>query len=257
MTARWLQRIALAFVLPLVLLAAWTYGSRCGWVPEQILPPPDAVWASLADLWTSGELWTNALVSLDRVAQGFAAGTAAGFALGLAMGCSRPVEAYVRPLFTALAQVPALGWIPLLMLLVGIGEPLKLIVIARAVLVPVALNTLAGVRGVPLPLLEVGRVLRFSRAQMLLRIVLPASVPSVFAGIRYGLTHAWIALVAVELIASSEGLGYLLLWGRQMFQLDQVIAAMAVIGITGFVMDAALGVMEARLQRRQPVAVRG
>lgn len=257
MTARWLQRIALAFVVPLGLLAAWTYGSRPGWVPEQILPPPDAVWASLADLWTSGELWTNALVSLSRVAQGFAAGAAAGFALGLAMGCSRTVEAYVRPLFTALAQVPALGWIPLLMLLVGIGEPLKIIVIARAALVPVALNTLAGVRGVPLSLLEVGRVLRFSRAQMLLRIELPASVPSVFTGIRYGLTHAWIALVAVELIASSEGLGYLLVWGRQMFQLDQVIAAMAVIGITGFVMDAALDVMEARLQRWQPVAVRG
>jgi sulfonate transport system permease protein len=256
MTAGRLQRAALAFVVPLMLLAAWTRASRFGWVPEQILPPPDAVWASLSDLWASGELWANAAVSLQRVAQGFAAGAVAGFALGLAMGCSRRFEAYVRPLFTALAQVQALGWIPLLMLLVGIGEPLKIIIIARAVLVPVALNTLAGVRGVPLSLMEVGRVLRFSRAQMLLRVVLPSAAPSVFTGIRYGLTHAWIALVAVELIASSEGLGYLLVWGRQMFQLDQVIAAMAVIGFTGFVMDAALGAMEARLRRWQPVPVR-
>jgi sulfonate transport system permease protein len=135
------------------------------------------------------------------------------------------------------------------MLLVGIDEALKIIIIARAALVPVTLNTLAGIRNVPAGFLEVGRVFRFSHAQVLRRIVLPAAVPPIFTGIRYGLTHAWLALVAVELLASSEGLGYQLVWGRQMFQLDVVLAAMTVIGSIGFIMDQGLALVEHRLQR--------
>jgi sulfonate transport system permease protein len=146
---------------------------------------------------------------------------------------------------------PAIGWIPLLMLLVGIDESLKIIIIARAALVPVTLNTLTGIRNVPAGFLDVGRVFQFSHAQVLRRIVLPAAVPPIFTGIRYGLTHAWLALAAVELLASSEGLGYQLVWGRQMFQLDVVLAAMAVIGSIGFVMDRALALVEHRLQRWQ------
>jgi sulfonate transport system permease protein len=250
------SRPVLALVVPLTLLAGWYIGCRFGWVPPQILPPPVDVWLALADLWQSGDLIANVSVSLWRVAEGFAAGAVAGAALGLAMGLSRPLEAYLRPSFTAFAQVPPLGWIPLVMLLVGIGEALKIIIIARAVLVPVALNTLAGVRAVPAPLIEVGRVFRFSRYQMLARVLLPALVPSAFTGIRLGLNQAWIALVVVELLASSEGIGYVLVWGRQMFQLDQVIAAVLVIGAIGLTIDAGLGRAEARLRRWQPAATR-
>jgi sulfonate transport system permease protein len=200
-------------------------------------------------------LLSNAAISLQRVVEGFALGATCGFALGLAMGLSPDVEAFVRPLFTAVSQVPALGWIPLLMLMVGIGEPLKIIVIARAAGVPVALNTLAGVHAVPSQLVEVGQIFRFGRLQMLRHVVLPAAVPPMFTGIRYGLTHAWTALVAVELLASSEGLGYLLVWGQQMFQLDEVIAAMAAIGLIGYVMDYGLARIEAHLQRWRPVSV--
>jgi sulfonate transport system permease protein len=143
----------------------------------------------------------------------------------------------------------ALGWIPLLMLLVGIDETLKVLVIAKAALVPVTLNTRAGIRAVPPAYLEVARAFRFNRRQLLRKVVLPAAVPPIFAGVRYGLTQAWLALVAVELLASSEGLGYLLVWGRQMFWLDTVIVAMLVIGAVGFIMDRALRAVETRLQR--------
>ena len=93
------------------------------------------------------------------------------------------------------------------------------------------------------------RAFRFNRRQLLRKVVLPAAVPPIFAGVRYGLTQSWLALVAVELLASSEGLGYLLVWGRQMFWLDTVIVAMVVIGIVGFVMDRTLRAVETRLQR--------
>jgi sulfonate transport system permease protein len=166
-----------------------------------------------------------------------------------AMGLSHTVEDYAKPLFTAFAQVPTLGWIPFLMLLVGIGEPLKMLVIAKAAFVPVTLNTHGGIRAVPAQFREVGALYRFTRWQTLRKIVLPAAVPPIFTGFRYGLTHAWNALVAVELLASAEGLGYLLVWGRQMFWLDTMMAAMVIIGLVGFALDRIMAWAEARLQR--------
>lgn len=234
---------------PLGLLLVWSISARNGWLPPQILPSPSEVGLALLDLARSGDLAKDTAISLLRVVQGFAAGALLGLLLGAAMGLSSRIEDYVRPLFTAFAQVPTLGWIPFLMLLVEIGEPLKILVIAKAALVPVTLNTLAGIRAVPHSYAEVGALFRFSRWQLLRQVILPAAVPPVFTGLRYGLTHAWNALVAVELLASAEGLGYLLVWGRQMFWLDTMIAAMLVIGIVGFTLDWAMAAVENRLQR--------
>jgi sulfonate transport system permease protein len=238
-----------ALLFPAFLLVLWSLAARLGWLPPQILPAPDEVGSALLDLARSGDLFRDTGISLLRVVEGFAAGCVLGLLLGIAMGLSPTVEDYVRPLFTAFAQVPTLGWIPLLMLLVGIGEGLKILVIAKAAFVPITLNTLAGIRAVPSHYTEVGAVFRFSRWQMLRRVVLPAAVPPIFTGLRYGLTHAWNALVAVELLASAEGLGYLLVWGRQMFWLDTMMGAMAMIGIIGFLLDRIMAILESRLQR--------
>jgi sulfonate transport system permease protein len=244
-----LPRGGIAFLFPLALLGLWFVSARFGWVPPQILPAPSEVGSALLDLGRSGELASNSAISLLRVVEGFTVGSLTGLLLGIAMGLSRPAEDCLKPLFTAFAQVPTLGWIPFLMLLVGVGEPLKILVIAKAAFVPVALNTFAGIRAVPPMYAEVGAVFRFSRWQLLHRVVLPAAVPSIFTGLRYGLTHAWNALVAVELLASAEGLGYLLVWGRQMFWLDTMMGAMIVIGIVGFGLDRIMAVIEQRLQR--------
>jgi sulfonate transport system permease protein len=239
----------IALLFPAFLLVMWSLAARLGWLPPQILPAPGEVGSALVELARSGDLLRDTGISLLRVIEGFAAGCALGLLLGIAMGLSPTVEDYVRPLFTAFAQVPTLGWIPLLMLLVGIGEGLKILVIAKAAFVPVTLNTLAGIRAVPSHYAEVGAVFRFSRWQMLSKVVLPAAVAPIFTGLRYGLTHSWNALVAVELLASAEGLGYLLVWGRQMFWLDTMMAAMAVIGVVGFLLDRVMAALELRLQR--------
>lgn len=246
---RHLASFAWLLVLPAVALPVWIIGADRGWLPEQILPRPGDVLHTLRDMVASGELAQHAGYSLRRVAYGFAIGAGGGLVIGCAMGLSRRVDDYVRPLFTAIAQVPALAWIPLAMLLLGIGEALKIVVIAKAAFVPVVMNTSAGIANVPKTFVEVGETFRFTPLQMLRHVVLPGAVPPIFTGLRYGLTHAWIALVSVELLASSEGLGYLLVWGRQMFWLDTVLVAMIVIGIIGFVSDKALALIEARLQR--------
>jgi sulfonate transport system permease protein len=240
--------LAVALLVPLLLVLFWAYGSSRGWLPEQILPPPTDVWQNFLEVLANGDLAQHASVSALRVLIGFLVGASLGLVLGLAMGLSEVVEDYVKPLFTAIAQVPTLGWIPLLMLFLGIGETLKIVIIAKAAFVPMVLNTASGIRGIPVRYTEVAQVFRFNRWQTLRRLVLPAAVPQIFTGIRYSLTKAWTALVAVELLASSEGLGYLLVWSRQMFWLDTMIVAMVIIGLVGFVMDSVLASLEARLQ---------
>lgn len=141
--------LSAGLVLPLAALLLWAASSHAGWLPQQVLPAPELAWSSLMDMWRSGDLARDAGISLGRVAQGFLLGAEFGLLLGTAMGLSRTVEGYLRPSFTALAQVPTIGWMPLLMLPLGIGEPLKLAIIAKTALVPVTLNTRDGIRAVP------------------------------------------------------------------------------------------------------------
>jgi sulfonate transport system permease protein len=244
-----LRASLIALLFPACLAGIWAISSRYEWLPPQILPAPGLAWDSFTGMLRSGELMQHAGISLLRVAEGFALGTAIGMALGIAMGLSETADDYIRPFFLAVAQVPPLGWVPPLMLLLGIGEALKITVITKAALIPVAINMASGLKEVPARYAEVGRVFMFSRAQYLARIALPASIPRVFSGIRFGLTHAWLALLGVELLASSEGLGYLLVWSRQMFWIDVMIVAMIAIAITGYLMDAGLARLERNLQR--------
>ncbi|MGO2768066.1 ABC transporter permease [Pseudomonas taetrolens] len=245
---------ALPWLLPLLLLGLWYIGVEHGWLSEQVLPPPAYVYQTLSDLITTGDLWLNASASLLRVVVGFALGACVGVALGLAMGLSKTVEDYLLPTFNALVQIPVLGWLPFALLLFGIGEPLKYVLIAKAATVPITLCTLQAFHQAPKGLLEAGRAYGFSRWQSVLFIVLPSAVPTLFTGLRLGFTKAWLSLVVVELVASSEGLGYLIVYGRQLFQLDLVMAAVVVVGAIGLLIDRSFDYLERRLNRGRPTA---
>jgi sulfonate transport system permease protein len=244
---------ALGWVVPVATLALWSVASRHEWVAPQILPAPGTVWQTLLEQARSGDLFVNFGISLGRVLVGFTLGCVIGVSLGVAMGLSRRVEDYISPTFNAISQVPVLGWLPLAMMVLGIGESLKFVIIAHASLVPVAINTLKGIRSVPRNYIEVAKAFQFSRRQLLRKVVFPATVPSIFVGLRYGLTQAWLSLVTVELLASSEGLGFLIVWGRQLFQLDLVLAAIIVVGVVGLLLDRGLAKIEQRLLRWRPV----
>lgn len=243
--ATWL----LGWLLPLLLLGLWSLSVRRQWIPEQVLPAPSAVWQVFSDAARSGELFANLRISLLRVLAGFALAVAVGLPLGLALGLSSLARDYLAPSFKAFAQVPVLGWLPFLMLLVGIDEALKVLLIAKAALVPVTLNTMQGVENVSPRYREVARVLKFSRWQTLRLVVLPAAFAPIWTGIRYGLSNAWLALVVVELLASSEGLGFMIVYGRQLFQLDVVLAAVLAVGLVGWTLDRLMAAIEARLLR--------
>lgn len=247
-----LSKLAVYLLFPAALLGLWQASAHFGWTSQQILPPPAVVWATLSDLIANGEISTNLAISLTRVFEGFALGGGIGLILGFAMGLSRRVDAYLGPIFKALASVPMLGWIPLLIVLLGIEEALKVAVIAIGCVVPVALNTLEGVKGVPRGYVEVARVFRFSPLQLLRKVIFPAAIPPIFAGISLSLSHAWKAMVAVELMASSEGIGFVMVMGRQLFQLDVVLATIVVIGSVGLVLDQILRFTERSMTRWQP-----
>lgn len=241
--------IALPWLLPLALLGLWYLGTERGWLSEQVLPPPAYVYQTLTDLVSTGDLWLNASASLQRVLVGFLIGSGLGVTLGLAMGLSKTVEDYLLPTFNALVQIPVLGWMPFALLLFGIGEPLKYVLIAHAALVPVTLCTLQAFHQVPKRLLEVGQAYGFSQRQIVTDIVLPSAVAPIFTGLRLGFTKAWLSLVVVELLASSEGLGYLIAYGRQLFQLDLVMAAVVVVGTVGLLIDRGFELIERRLNK--------
>ena len=239
-------------LVPAVLLLAWQLSAARGWLPEQILPAPALVWATAREAWADGSLLVATGSSLWRVTIGFAIGGSIGLVLGSAIGLSPVLHRLLQPSFLALSQVPVLGWLPILILLVGLDEELKLIVIAWAACIPVVLGAVQGMRDVPPAYLELGRALSFSRWSQLVTVVLPSAVPSLFTGLREGLANSWQTLVVVELLASFEGLGYLMSYGRQLFQLELVLVAMIIVGAIGFVLHLVLSAGEARLQRWRP-----
>jgi|GEM_PF-129808 len=249
-----LNRAGVALLLPLAILALWILSVRYQWVAPQILPSPEIVVHRLTELASSGELSRHLMVSFWRVIDGVLVGGGIGFVLGIVMGLSRSVESYLNPTFKAFASVPGLAWVPLAILLIGIGEPLKVVLIAVACAVPVASNTLAGIRNVPVGFVEVGRVYRFSYWQMLSKVMLPATLPPVFSGFSLALNQAWQTLIAVELLASSEGVGFLMTWGRQLMQMDLVFSAIIVIGLVGLLLDKGLRLVESRLLHWRPQA---
>ena len=236
----------LPWILPLGLFALWWLAARNQWMSEQILPAPSLVWNSAIEL-SRGELWSHLWISLQRLFWGLLAGISAGAVLGAALGFSRRLERLILPTFAGLAQVPTLAWVPLFMVFFGIGETLKLVVLVKAIVVPVTLHTLVGVRDSQPKLREAAAVLRLPSHLLIRRLVLPAALPAFMAGVRLALAAGWTSLLAVELLASSEGIGYLMVWARQLFMLDIVFVCIVMIGLIGVAMDRGIGLLDKKL----------
>lgn len=243
--SKWLQRL-LSFASPLLLLALWEAAARTQLFPATILVPPEQVFRTFLDLAGDGELLDNLEASTARVLTGFLVGGGAGLVVGLVLGLYPAVERYVGLLFHTLRQVPFIAWAPLLIIAFGIGETFKIVIIANAAFFPVALNTLDGVRDVPARFRDVAVLFRFSRVSLIRKIVLPAALPSILTGIRLALSRSWMIVVAAELFAASNGIGHMMDWARQIFQIDVVMVGVIVTGAIGFLLDQALRGVEAR-----------
>jgi sulfonate transport system permease protein len=241
------RSVALGTIVPLSLLALWSAAVALHAMRPQILPSPLAVWAAAADLFRSGDLAAALEVSLGRVALGLAIGSAFGLAAGALLGRSHTLDAYFGPTLRAICQIPTIAWLPVFMLIFGIGEELKIAIIAKAAFLPMLLNTFAGARNASARYHEVASVLEFGPLQRLRFVTIPSALPMIVSGLRLALSNAWHVLIVVEMLASASGIGHVMAWSRTLFQLDVVFVTVVAIGVTGWLMDAAMRAAERRL----------
>lgn len=239
------DRALRGLLLPLLLLGLLEIAARNGWVEVRLLPPPSEIANTLWQLAQNG-LWTHIGASIARVSVGFLIGAVLGLIVAVLVGLSRTFEDLVDPSFQALRNVPSLAWVPLLLLWFGIDEIPKITMIALGAFFPVYLNVVCGIQNVDRKLIEVGEIHGLNKFELASRILLPASLPSVFTGLRTALGLAWMFLVAAELIAASQGLGYLLSDGRETSRPDIVIAAIFLIALLGKTSDSILHAVEVR-----------
>ncbi|PSJ42933.1 ABC transporter permease [Allosphingosinicella deserti] len=244
-----LSRIGFGLAPLVALLLLWQAASAAGLFPPQVLVAPADVVAALLAMWRNGELVAHLSISLTRLLIGFGLGAAAGLAFGTALALSRLAEALFGPLFQALRQVPVLAFLPMLVLLLGIEERFKIVVVAIAAFFPVALAAFDGVRGVPRSHFEVAKLYRTPLLPFLGRILLPAATPPVLTGLRIGLTRAWLVLIACELLAAGSGIGQMMEMARQLFRIDVVLAGVFVSGLIGFLLDRGVKLIERRTLR--------
>lgn len=236
----------LGLLLPAALLACAELAVRAGVLAPNLLPPPSAILATIAELAQRG-LAAHIAASALRVAAGFAAGALAAILLGAATALHRPTHAIFDPTVQALRAIPSLAWVPLLLLWLGIDEAPKLALIAIGAFFPVYMGVGAGIRGVDRKLVEVARLYRLSPPQQARQVLLPAALPAILTGLRNGLGLAWMFMVAAELIAASKGLGYLLSDGRETSRADIVLAAILLLAVLGKASDSLVLRLEQRL----------
>jgi sulfonate transport system permease protein len=236
-----------ALIVPLGLLAAWFATTSIGHVfPPHQLPSPGQVASTARALLADGELVRHVAASLGRVLAGFACGAAAAIAVAICVGLSRLAEQLLDPTLQVLRNVPSLAWVPFLLLWLGIDEAPKLTLIAIGAFFPVYLNLVAGIRQTDRKLIEVGYVFGLGRAALVRRIILPSARPYLWTGLRVALGQAWLFLVAAELIASTRGLGYLLIDGQNTARPDVMLVSILVLALLGKLSDGVLR----RLERR-------
>ena len=217
-------------------LTAWECASRAG-IGSGLLPPPVPV---AREFWTdlrNGVLLTQAAASLRRIAIGFGLGVAVAIPTGLVMGWYRWVAGLFEPWVQFLRAIPPLALIPLVILFLGIGESAKIFLIFLAAYLGTVIAVYEGVRNIDRTLIAAARVLGAGDGTIFVRVVMPATVPYLFVGLRVGLSSAWATLVAAELIAANTGLGHMMETASTYFRITTVMVGVISIGILALVMD--------------------
>ncbi|WP_158811283.1 ABC transporter permease [Beijerinckia sp. L45] len=205
--------------------------------------------ASLGDLVTGSDLLTHVAVSLKRVLVGLAFAVVIGVPLGLAVGSSRPLDTATSPAFQLLRMISPLSWMPIAVMLFGLGDGAIYFLLSFAATWPILLNTAAGVRALDQRWLLLGRSLAATRTETLLRIVIPGVMGHVLTGIRLAIGISWIVLVPCEMLGVSAGLGYLILDTRDRLAYSELMAVVLVIGVIGFALDGAARALHAIWRR--------
>ncbi|WP_418345192.1 ABC transporter permease [Rhodococcus pyridinivorans] len=222
---------------PALLLVAWIVTSATGVLDPKTLSAPWTVVTTAWELIGDGRLQSNLWTSVQRALIGGVIGVVLGLVLALAAGLSRIGEALIDGPVQIKRSIPTLALMPLAILWFGIGEEMKILLIALSVFVPVYINTYSALRGIDARYVELAETLDLSRAQFVRRIALPGALPGFFTGLRLAVTISWLALVVVEQVNASSGIGYLMYQARNYGMTEIIIVGLVVYAILGFGSD--------------------
>ncbi|MCB1493901.1 MAG: ABC transporter permease subunit, partial [Rhodobiaceae bacterium] len=234
-----------------VLVFIWWLVTTMGWVKPLFVPSPQAVFAKFISVWNDGftgsPLWMHIAISAGRVFGAFVLACAVGVPLGLAMGMSRVMRGIFDPPIEIYRPVPPLAYLPLMIIWFGIGEVSKVGLIFLSVFAPVTLAARAGVRSAAIEQIHAAYSFGATRWQVLRHIVLPSALPEILTAMRIGIGMGWTTLVAAEMVAATQGIGYMVLSASQFLQTAVVIMGIIVIAAIAYLFDLLMRFVERRV----------
>lgn len=233
-----------------IVLAAWTLAVEFTELGK-LMPGPLEV-AEMFARYTvepvgQHTVFVHALVSLRRVAIGYAISSVVGVACGLAMGYSKMANAIISPIFNIFRPIPGVAWIPMAILWFGIGETAKIFIIFMGGFAHVTVNSMAGARRVNPELVGAAELLGASKGQVFRKIVLPSSVPYIFAGLQVSLSGSWMAVLAAEMVSSLDGSGWIIVTGMNSGNTTQILVGMISIAIIGLILASVMRRLERKV----------
>ncbi len=231
---------------PAVALVLWQLSSATGLLPERQLAAPSTAVTTGYEMFATGELLPHLAASAQRAYLGLALGVVLGLVAALLSGLTRAGEASIDSLVQIKRAIPTLALIPLAILWLGIGETMKVAVIATSVFVPIYINTHAGLRGIDHRYVELAQTTEVGRAEFIRRVALPGALPGFLTGLRLAVTMCWTALVVLEQINATEGIGYVMNRARDFGQTDVIVVGLVVYAAMGLLSDALVRVVQRR-----------
>jgi len=246
---RYVAPLLSRYGLVLGFLAAWQISSTQGWINLAVFPRLDTIVAALWKGIVGGALIDDIAISLQRSGIAFAAAVAIGIPLGLFMGQVAAVERALDPLLQFFRQTSALALYPVFILMLGLGEASKVFVIFWATLFPILLSTIGGVKEVDRKLIEMARTYGAGPIAIFRRVVLPASVPAIFVGLRLSATTALLLLIAAEMIGANKGVGFQVMNAQYNFQIPLMYASILLLALLGLAANAGLVLLQRKLCR--------
>jgi ABC-type nitrate/sulfonate/bicarbonate transport system permease component len=243
---RWLA-VGLEVTVPLLALVLWALLSANS--DTYYFPPLTDILETFADTWLFERVGSDVVPSLVRMGLGFTIAVVVGIGAGLLLGLSRRARAAAAPIVEFLRAIPPPALLPFAILVIGVGNSMKVFIIAFVCLWPILLNTIDGVRGIDPTLDDTTRVYRISSRDRVWRVMLPAATPQIFAGMRTSLSLALILMVISEMVASTNGIGYFVLQAQRTFAIPEMWSGILLLGILGYVLNGGFMLIERRVLR--------
>jgi len=234
----------LSIFSPILLLLLWEVMVQIGLLDKRFFPAPTSIVGTFTGLITSGELFKHLQASISRILIGFALGAIPALFIGVAMGLSRWLRAFLSPMVASLYPIPKIAILPLVMLIFGLGEQSKWVIIAIGVFFLVLYNTMAGVMNIPNIYLDVGKNFGASKMQTFRTVALPGALPLIFTGIKLAAGVALLIIVAAEFVGAKTGIGYMIWQSWQTFSVETMYVGLVVISMLGYAVSLGLDELE-------------